>query len=111
LIKFNLFTQAFLLFVSVINALFFYFARGDENLSVALYALMFLAQMFIIVSCIWDIAFNKKINKYMAWSIVIIYGIAVLFFGSETDAFLYKALLLLSLLMLALYVRSKLIRK
>lgn len=77
----------------------------------ALYAVMFLAQGFIIVSCIWDIVFNKKINKYMAWSIVIIYGATVLFFGSETDTFLYKALLLLSLLMLALHVRSKLIRK
>lgn len=110
LIKFNLFTQAFLLFASIINALLFYFVRGNENLSLALYVFMFSAQVLIIVSCILDILFNKNTNKYMAWSIVLIYGLTVLFFGSETDTFIYKSLLLLSLLMLALYVRSKLIK-
>lgn len=107
--KFNLFTQVFLLFVSIINALLFYFIRGNESLSLVLYVFMFLAQALIIASCILDIVFDKNINRYMAWGIVLIYVAAVLFFGSETDTLLYKSLLLLSLLMLALYVRSKMI--
>lgn len=110
LIKFNLLTQVFLLLGSVINALLFYFVRGNENLSLTLYVLMFLAQAFIIMSCILDILFDKNVNKFMAFCIAIIYAVTVLFFGSETDTFLYKSLLFLSLLMLALHLRSKLIK-
>lgn len=109
--KFNLFTQVFLLFFSIINALLFYFIRGNESLSLALYVFMFLAQALIITSCILDLFFNRNVNRYMAWGIVLIYLASILFYGSETDTLLYKSLLLLSLLMLALYVRSKMVNQ
>lgn len=107
LIKFNLFAQVFFLLGSAINSLLFYFFRGNENLSLTLYVLMFFAQVFIIISCIVDVVLDKSVNKFMVFSVGIIYVATVLFFGSGTDTFLYKALLLFSMLMLALYLRSK----
>lgn len=109
-IKFNLFAQVFLLLGSTINALLFYFFRGNENLSLALYVLMFLAQIFVISSCILDVAIDRNANKFMVFGVAIIYVVTILFFGSGTDTFLYKVLLLLSMLMLAFYLRSKLLK-
>lgn len=103
LIKFNAFAQAFLLFVSVVNAALFYLLRGNEEIILGLYVFMFLAQLLIVLSLLIDMALNRNSNKYLAFVIIALYVTSLLYFGSETDTLLYKCLLLVSLFMLVLY--------
>lgn len=106
--KLSLRLQVALAIALVGDSVLFYGARGDEELSILLYVLMFLALLGIFLSLVVDLLIESLSRRSIApWIACGLSGYAVLFLGSETDALFFKSVLFLVTVFLLLHILRK----